>query len=88
MAQIGLLGYGMQDVLTHVFGVGCGKPHAHVGHGAGHLAQQLRERCAALHGFSRWRQTVAVYVLSQQRYLLEALVVQVGHLAQYALYVA
>ena len=39
--EVGLFGYGLQDVLCHVFGVGSGKSYAHIGHGLCHHVQQL-----------------------------------------------
>ena len=43
LAEVGLVGYGVQDVVGHVLGVGCGEAHAHVGHALCHLAQQFGE---------------------------------------------
>ena len=43
MAEVRLLGYGVEDVLRHVLGIGCGEAHAHIGNGTRHLPQQLGE---------------------------------------------
>ena len=88
LAEVRLFGYGVQDVVGHILGVGCGEAHAHVGHALRHLVQQFGERAAALDALSGRRESVAVHVLSEQCHLLEAAVVQVAHLAQDALHVA
>ena len=46
--EVGLFGYGLQDVLCHVFGVGSGKSYAHIGHGLCHHVQQLAGDCGHL----------------------------------------
>ena len=88
LAEVRLFGYGVQDVVGHVLGVGCGEAYAHIGHALRHLVQQFGERAAALDALSGRRESVAVHVLSEQCHLLEATVVQVAHLAQDALHVA
>ena len=88
LAEVRFFGYGVQDVVGHILGVGCGEAHAHIGHALRHLVQQFGERAAAFDALSGRRQTVAVHVLSEQCHLLEATVVQVLHLAQDALHVA
>ena len=40
LAEVRLFGYGVQDVVGHVLGVGCGEAHAHVGHALRHLVHQ------------------------------------------------
>ena len=88
LAEVGLVGYGVQYVVGHVFGVGCGEADAHVGHALCHLAQQFGKRASAFNALSGWSQTVAVDVLAQKGYLLESLAVQILHLSQYAFNVA
>ena len=88
LAEVGLVGYGVQDVVGHVFGVGCGEADAHVGHALSHLVQQFGKRTSAFDALSGWSKTVAVDVLTQESHLLESLVVQILHLSQYAFNVA
>ncbi len=65
LAEVWLFGYGLEDVLGHILGVGGGKAYTHIGHGLGHHVQQLGKGQASFLALARWRETVAVYVLSQ-----------------------
>ena len=88
LAEVWLVSDGIEDVVRHVLGVGCGEAHAHVGHALSHLAEEFGKRYAAFHALTGRCQTVAVDVLSEESHLLEATVVQVLHLTQDALHVA
>ena len=101
VAEIGLVGDGVQDVLAHVLGIGCGEAHTHVGYGLSHTTKQFGKRAdmqhltalfldddAVVRPLAVGQQTVGVDVLTEQRHLLEAAVVQVAHLGENALDVA
>ena len=88
LAQVGLLGNGVQDVLGHILGIRGGEPHPHLRHLAGYPSQQFGKARTSRHGLSCRTQTVAVDILAQQRHLFESTVTQVAHLGEDALHVA
>ena len=88
VAEIGLLGNGVEYVVGHILGVGGGKAHAHIGHRARHKPQQLGEGCGALLALAGGRESIGIDILAEQRHLAEAPVAQVGNLAQDAVDVA
>ena len=88
LAEVWLLGDGLQDVLGHIFRVRGGEAYTHVWHCLGYHVEEFGEGKTAFLALARWRETIAVYVLSQQGNLLETTVVQVAHLTQDALGIA
>ena len=88
VAEIGLLGNGVEYVVGHILGVGGGKAHAHIGHRARHKPQQLGEGCGAFLALAGGRESIGIDILAKQRHLAEAPVAQVGHLAQDAVDIA
>ena len=83
-ADVGHLGYHMERVVAHVLGVRGGEAHPHLWHCLGHHSEQLRES----DGLSPAFEAVGVDILPQEGHLFESFLLQVAHLAQYALHVA
>ena len=85
LAEIWLIGNGVENVLGHILWVRGGEAYTHVRYSLGYHVQEFGEGKTAFLTLARWRETIAVYVLSQKGNLLETTVVQVAHLSQDAL---
>ena len=88
LAEVWLLGDGLQDVFGHILRVRGGEAYTHIRYSLGYHVQEFGEGKTTFLALARWRETIAVYVLSQQGNLLETTVVQVAHLMQDALGIA
>ena len=40
---VGMGGHGLEGLVRHILGMGCGEAHAHVGSRLGHHGEKLRE---------------------------------------------
>ena len=82
LAEVWLIGDGLENVLGHILWVRGGEADTHIRHSLGYHVEEFGEGKTAFLALTRWRETIAVHVLSQQGNLLEATVVQVAHLTQ------
>ena len=88
LAEVWLFGNGVENVLGHILWVRGGEAYTHVWHCLGYHVKELGEGKTAFLALARWRETVAVYVLSQQGNFLEATLLQIANLTQDALGIA
>ena len=88
LAEVWFFGNGVEDVLGHILWVRGGEAYSHIRYSLGYHVEELGKGKTAFLALARWRETITVYILSQQGNLLETTLLQIANLTQDALSIA
>ena len=82
LAEVWLFGDGVEDVLRHILWIRGGEAYSHIRYSLGYHVEEFGEGKTAFFALARWRETITVYILSQQGNFLEATLLQIANLTQ------